>query len=120
MVSFSCTVNKGKIAIRQRMDKDIWQGLYEFPDIESGKPLTNAALLKEAGQKKWLSSSIKTATSVSPWYKQQLTHQLIHGQFIRINLTKKPELPGLIWLSEKELKQYAFPRLFREYLENLK
>ena len=111
---------KGKTAIRQRMDKDIWQGLYEFPDIESGKPLTNAALLKEAGQKKWLSSSIKTATSVSPWYKQQLTHQLIHGQFIRISLQKKPELPGLLWLSEKELKQYAFPRLFREYLENLK
>ncbi len=110
---------KGKIAIRQRTDKDIWQGLYEFPNLESGKPLTTAALIKEARQKKWLSSGIKTTTAISPWHKQQLTHQLIHGQFIRISLPKKPELPGLLWLSEKEIKQYAFPRLFREYLEAL-
>lgn len=110
---------KQQIAIRQRMEKDIWQGLYEFPQIETTATLTGAGLIRQAVSKKWLYPETATIESVSPRYKQQLTHQQISGQFVRISLKKKPGIPGLIWLTPKELKQHAFPRFFREYLELL-
>lgn len=110
---------KKQIAIRQRMEKDIWQGLFEFPLLETNATLTNAGLIRQAVSKKWLDPSSSIIESVSPLYKQQLTHQLISGKFVRISLKKKPAVSGFLWLTKKELNRYAFPRLFREYLDDL-
>lgn len=110
---------KQQIAIRQRMEKDIWQGLFEFPLLESAATIPDKALVTQAASNQWLHTDSALIQSVSPWYKQQLTHQVISGKFVRISLKKKPAVPGFIWLTKKELKRYAFPRLFREYLEAL-
>lgn len=110
---------KQQIAIRQRLEKDIWQGLFEFPSLESATVLPEKALIKKAGSEKWLHPESAVIQSVSSSYKQQLTHQLISGKFIRISLQKKPAVAGLLWLTKKDLKRYAFPRLYREYLQGL-
>jgi len=112
-------IYKEEVAIQQRIAKDIWQDLFEFPLIETAKAVTKEKLLKSAPLKKWMGDAVILKSSAPVTGRQLLSHQLIHGQFIRISLPKKPELPGLLWLSEKEIKQYAFPRLFREYLEAL-
>ena len=71
-----------KIAICQRTAKDIWQGLYEFPLIETTSAAEPAGIIKQAVQQKWLKPKGYTIKTISPLYKQQLSHQHITGQFI--------------------------------------
>jgi A/G-specific adenine glycosylase len=77
------TEYKNSIAIRQRTDKDIWQGLYEFLLIETGKETDVRTIQQQAKKNKWLQKGQYEITSVSSMYKQTLTHQMIAGQFIR-------------------------------------
>jgi len=54
--------------------------------------------------------------SVSPLYRQQLSHQLIIGRFITISLTSKPTAKrDWVWMEANKLQQYAFPRLINQY-----
>ena len=113
--------NEGKTAIRQRTGKDIWQQLYEFPMIEIAKEQNIKTVLSEAEEKGLLQKDKYDAISVSQLFKQQLSHQLIAGQLILINLKKKPAYKsdpiapdsyrdGWLWIERKKLKKYAFPK----------
>jgi len=106
------------IAVRQRTGKDIWQGLYEFPLIETGKEASGKTILQQAGKNKWLLKGHYKFGSVSPLYKQRLSHQLIAGQFIKILLKKKPLLQNkFVWVKKMKLGKYAFPQLINQYLK---
>lgn len=107
---------KNSIAIRQRMEKDIWQNLYEFPLIEAEKELDVEIILKLAEKKGWLNKKEKII-SVSPVYKQQLSHQWVAGQFVRMQLKKK--ISGRFdWVKRNKLSNYAFPNLLNQYLRS--
>ncbi len=75
---------KNEIVLQQRTEKDIWQGLYEFPMIEAPHEWPVKKIIQEARKKKWLMKDNYIIVSVSPLYKQQLSHQLIAGQFITL------------------------------------
>lgn len=107
---------KNQIAIRQRNKKDIWQGLYEFLLIEEKTDTEMEKTLKIAGKNDWISKKDEIS-SVSPVYKQQLSHQLITGQFIKVKMAKK--IAGeFFWVDKHELGKYAFPQLLNQYLKN--
>ncbi len=109
---------KNQIAIRQRTAKDIWQDLYEFPLIEAAAELTTKNILQQATKNKWLAKNEYGVLSVSPLFKQQLSHQLIAGQFIRIQLLEKPSLKNdWLWLSKNKMSKYAFPQFINQYLK---
>lgn len=107
---------KDQLAIRQRIEKDIWQQLFEFPLIESDKETTAKEIVKKAISNKWLVKDAFELVSLSPILKQQLSHQLIAGQFLTLKLKKKPG-GDWIWVDKKELKEYAFPRFINQFLE---
>ncbi len=106
---------KDQIVIRQRSEKDIWQGLYEFPLIESEKEMGQAGIIQKAIQSGWLAKDKYEVISISPLIKQQLSHQLITGRFIRIKLSKK-SFSGKAWQWVGGLSKYAFPKYINEYL----
>jgi len=109
---------KNEIAIRQRTEKDIWQDLYEFPLLESANELDKRTILQQIDKKKWFSKNEYELLSVSPLFKQQLSHQLIAGQFIKLKLLKKPALKNdWQWLQKEKAGKYAFPRFINQYLE---
>jgi len=109
----------GEIAIRQRTGKDIWQQLYEFPLVETDKEQVLTPILSQAEKNELLNSKSYHVITVSPSYKQQLSHQLITGLFIEIKLKKKPVINhGWIWLPKHKLKELAFPRFINYYLES--
>ncbi len=111
---------KNSIAIRQRTGKDIWQRLYEFPLIESVKEADVKTILQQAGKNKWLLKGQYEIASVSPLYKQQLTHQLIAGQFIKIRAKKKPVSQNdFIWVEKTKLSKYAFPQFINQYISRI-
>lgn len=106
-----------KLYIRQRTDKDIWQDLHEFVPYEAAAPVEEMfqelPFLKELFGKQSYS-----VTHISKVYHQQLTHQLVHGQFITVTALKPvAALKGFMLVDKKQLKKYAFPRLINTFLE---
>lgn len=109
--------HEGKIWVRQRTGKDIWQGLFEFYLVETDtfQKWTTASVAD------WLLEQLgigqMTILEISALFKQQLTHQQISGCFIRIGLKKIP--PQLLssgeWQTRKGLSDLAFPRFITQY-----
>ena len=108
---------KNEIAIRQRTEKDIWQDLYEFPLLESGGEMDKKKILQLAEKKKWLTKKNYELLTISPLFKQQLSHQLIAGQFIKIKLKQKPKaFKEWLWVTKNKAGKYAFPQFINQYL----
>ena len=110
---------KNKVAVRRRTAKDIWQGLYEFPLIETGKQTGLKDLLLQGEKNKWLEKKQYEVMHSSSLQKQQLSHQLIHGQFIRIRLRKKPQHTDWSWTTASATGKLAFPRFINHHLNKL-
>ena len=109
---------KSEIAIRKRTEKDIWQDLFEFPLIESSIEMETEKILKEAQKKKWLIKKNYEVLSVSPLFKQQLSHQLIAGQFIRLNLKQRPSQKNdWLWMTKTKTGKHAFPQFINQFLK---
>ena len=108
-----------KIWIRKRSEKDIWQGLYEFPLLETDKLEDRKALSKITDYKKIIPTDA-TITRVSTPFSQQLTHQKINALFIEIAIQKSLDNPPKDWvkISRSELKTFAFPRVIDLYLQD--
>ena len=111
---------KGKLAIRKRIEKDIWHNLFEFSLVESTKELDKKEIEKESKKKKWIGVNNYEIEYVSPVYKQQLSHQLIIGRFAKLKLYSKPNLPpDMLWIKKKEIKKYAFPMFINQHLKKM-
>ncbi len=109
---------KTSIAIRQRTEKDIWQQLYEFPLIETGGEAGIKKIIREAEKRKWLTKNKYEILSVSVLFKQQLSHQRINGQFIRLRIKQKPPQENLWqWVENKKIKRFAFPQLVNQMMK---
>ena len=111
--------HKSKIAIRQRTGKDIWQNLFEFLLIESNK---KTALKKQLllFQKKYDLKEVRYNVEKNPiHFKQRLSHQIIHFQIIRAEISKTSLPEDIIWVDVTELKNYPFPRTLQQYIQYL-
>ncbi len=107
---------KGETAIHQRTEKDIWQQLYQFPMIETDKETDPEIILTLAEKRGLLVKRNGIIISVSGFYKQPLSHQLIAGRFISIKLKRKPgQKNDWMWAAKNELNKYAFPKVINQY-----
>ena len=107
-----------KIAIQQRTSKDIWQQLYEFPMVETTEEQISKTVLKLAEKLNHLEKDNYKVMFISSLFKQQLTHQLISGQFIRVKLKARLNLnKDLRWVTKKQLDKFAFPNFINQYLK---
>ena len=109
---------KDKTAVHRRTGKDIWHNLFEFLLITSERKINEKQVLKEAEKKNWIEKELYQIINISPVFSQQLTHQLIKGQFIRLKVKRKPkQTKEIIWASRDEMKKYAFPKFINQYLQ---
>jgi A/G-specific adenine glycosylase len=110
----------GSIAIQQRMEKDIWQKLYQLPLIESSKNLhfkTIAQLNKEEGMLKF---DRNTELKFVSQHIQKLSHQEIVGRFYSLKFNKLPDkIKGrFCYVKPENLVNFAFPKIISVFLEN--
>ncbi|MBK6946802.1 MAG: A/G-specific adenine glycosylase [Haliscomenobacter sp.] len=107
--------------IRQRTEKDIWIQLYEFPLLETRSvDLAQEALLCQAPFQELLAHAHPQMLPPSKIYRQSLSHQIIHARFWEVPLRSEPgpdQTSGLIAVPGAGLRQYAFPRIIRWYLD---
>ncbi|MBI2272183.1 MAG: A/G-specific adenine glycosylase [Bacteroidetes bacterium] len=109
---------KGKLLVNQRLNPDIWQNLFEFYLLETEEQVK----WDEKSVHQWLKDQIGIRKAeikqISPLQKQELTHQQIKGQFIRVELETLPHfLENYCWETPKNLQKLAFPKLITGYLE---
>jgi A/G-specific adenine glycosylase len=105
--------------LHKRTDKDIWQGLYELPLVESNKDLSIEGLRGEEGfHDLFPAGKIQIRYVVK--MKHVLSHQTIYATFYMV------DLPENMLINEKYLKikageagLYPVSRLSHKYLETL-
>src|SRR5688572_23632779 len=71
--------HKTHVYIRQRQGKDIWQQLFEFPLLESHQEIDEKRIRELAKKNGILGKSNYKVNAVSPFFKQQLSHQTIRA-----------------------------------------
>lgn len=107
--------SENKIAVQQRVEKDIWQGLYEFPMIESGKETPVDQIVKQAIKKGWIKKEALMPLNKIEKYSQQLSHQAVTGFFIKADALHLPDTKWR-WITAAERKKLAFPVLINRFL----
>ena len=113
-------INNGKhFYTRQRTKKDIWQNLYEFVLIETNSSLMPDELVNNEQLLEILSKTSGKITAISNKYSQKLTHQLISGRFIHIEINNVENgVKGYHLTSPEELKMLPLPKLIASYLKD--
>jgi A/G-specific adenine glycosylase len=98
-----------EIIIEQRIGKDIWTNLYQFPLVETSEATTN--------------SVIESLLGLDPVYCSDeiihiLSHQRLHAKFYHFNQIPSELKKGWIKIKKSELDNYPLPRLIDRYLES--
>jgi A/G-specific adenine glycosylase len=107
--------------IRQREGPDIWQHLFEFPLVESTKPLDPPELVQALnlsdlsfGGEPELKDSIYSSRHV-------LSHQIIEASFSTIFIKAPDEIPSLAKydvVAVRKIRDYPFSRLILNFLDS--
>ncbi|SDC84549.1 A/G-specific DNA-adenine glycosylase [Niabella drilacis] len=114
---FFLPIYRATVPVRERLSKDIWQHLYEFPLIEKAAETPAAEIIRAAVRKGWLRQD--TLTEISPVYTQKLSHQLIRSVFIACRPAAKPAgFENYRWEKITALKTLPFPRTITQHLDN--
>jgi A/G-specific adenine glycosylase len=98
-----------QILLKQRIEKDIWQDLWELPMIEQTKKNVSACL-KELGL------SQKSVITQKYESSQVLSHQKIHAIFIEIKENSALNIDGK-WVDSKKLQNYAVPKIIFHFFK---
>ncbi|MCQ2325479.1 MAG: NUDIX domain-containing protein, partial [Paludibacteraceae bacterium] len=85
----------GYTLIHQRLEKDIWQHLWEFALEEQSEPFPP--------KQKHLTPTIDLT--------HVLSHQRLHARFEICRCDELPLMDGMVRVGWKELENYAFSRL---------
>jgi len=107
-----------KMLIRLRKGKDIWQGLHDFPLIESSKPLTSTSFVKDKKWEEIIHLSKPVIKDVSDEHVHILSHQKLFARFYAIVIKgKTTKIPaGCFWIKIKDIENYAVPKLIDLYI----
>ncbi|MGI8893510.1 MAG: A/G-specific adenine glycosylase [Bacteroidia bacterium] len=102
--------NKDKNFIRQRIEKDIWQNLYEFPLIETTEKLSDIKLKEE----------LNSEVSLAAMYTHKLSHREINASFwivkdLKIEYLAKKK--NYIKVDHDELNSYPVSRLMEKFIK---
>lgn len=102
--------------LRRREGSDIWQGLYEFPLIETAGPAELPDIVGLAQFRELLDDAPWHLVRSIPLPKHQLSHQTLHAVVHRIETPWLTPAAAAMAVSTAALGDYAVPRLIDRYL----
>lgn len=114
-------LSNGSILLQRRSSGDIWQGLYQFPLVETEQPIeTFEDLLKEPSFESLLSDCTAPTlqTSVLAQRQHRLTHRLLHA---KLYLLEAQDYNGSDFnvIAYSDLSEYALPALLLKMLDDV-
>ena len=101
--------------LQQRLEKDIWQNLWEFPLIEFLKAVTLEEILQEPLLKTWFGDAYNLGNPL--YFKHVLSHRIIHATFLPVRIQQLENIPTT-WTKVplNQLDTYAVSRMTDKYL----
>ena len=109
------------VYLHKRSGNDIWKNLYDFPCIESQKPMTVEEVVASDAFLQLIENNTFTIIKTSPVFTHKLTHRTLLAQFIEIKLEQELlqiQTKDLFLAHETELGSFPIPRLIDLYLNN--
>lgn len=102
---------EGKIWLRKRSGKDIWENLYEPLLIE-----TTAAAGKQEVLQAWGQGNDVPGLAYAGKGTQRLTHRIIESTFFTADLTSGIELPADgQWMTKEDMAKIAYPKTVLDF-----
>ena len=111
---------RSKTLIEKRVERDIWQGLYQFPLLER----KSTRRLSQTAATAFLQDSVGLThvdiVQASTTFKQILSHQRIHARFYIVHARQgqKSGLDNFTLVFRKNLENFALPRTITRYLNS--
>ncbi len=110
----------GAALLQRREDKDIWQGLYEFPLLETDEKLSDVDLLPHLKNLAFLPSESFQLQRISSWNKQVLSHQYIYYRFVYVELlTLDYTNDALMLIDLHDITNFAVPKPVEKEIEQI-
>ncbi len=108
------------VYLHKRDKKDIWQGLYDFPLIETAKPMSIDDLVHTHEWNTLYNRSKPHFASESKNYIHQLTHRQIVARFYKVEVQHElfEKRNTYLLVDENDIQKYPLPRLIDRYLED--
>jgi A/G-specific adenine glycosylase len=106
--------------IQKREAKDIWQGLYQFPLIESENKNQSTIDLSHTDIAQHIKGTSYSMVKSSSVVKHVLSHQIIYAKFWWIKLENIPSMGATEYIDIpwSQLSDFGMPQLIVKYLEN--
>ena len=110
-----------KTYLHRRDKKDIWQGLFEFPLIETAGAMMYDALTQTDAYKQLFAGCVATNVTLAIANKKHvLSHQVLYANFYEIVLSQAGAgLDGYQQIDTEQLDSFAVSRLMHIYLEKM-
>lgn len=107
-----------RLLLQQRLAKDIWQDLFQFPLLEREQQGENLSqLIHTPVWPRLISPGDLAFSRTSKPFKQQLTHQTIIVQFHEFKMHTNQNGPDpYFWVEADKVADYAFPKVITSFL----
>lgn len=102
----------GKTVLEERVGKGIWQGLYQFPLLETEEPISETTLVNN----EQFATLFPKETTLSLFNKKDIVHKLSHQHlFTKFWIVKTSTInkKTILW---KDIKQFPVPVLIDNFL----
>ena len=106
----------GRTLLCRREGRDIWQGLYEFPLLETEGPADFPALAARLDFRELLGDAAWRLVGMVVMPRHQLSHQTIHATVYRIETPSLSATAAALAVDTAAVGNYAVPRLLERYL----
>lgn len=103
--------------MKQREEKDIWKGLFDFPCIETHTAIPVRKMLNTPEWEKMFPGIQDSYVKKFFTMTHRLSHQIIHARFFYIYLENRPTLDFTI-VPISRIHDYPVPRLIEIALDN--
>ncbi|MBP9960215.1 MAG: NUDIX domain-containing protein, partial [Tidjanibacter sp.] len=107
---------EGRTLLCRREGRDIWQGLYEFPLLETEGPADFPALAARSDFRELLGDAEWRLVGTVVMPRHQLSHQTIHATVYRIETPSLSAAAAALAVDTAAVGDYAVPRLLERYL----
>lgn len=108
----------GSTFIQRREAGDIWTSLYEFPLIETPKPIEIEVLIKDKSWKALFMSTKTKILYISQPVKHLLSHQTLYTKFIVVEINKPNAYLSSHYIktSIPTIQDYSVPKVIDNFL----
>lgn len=111
---------QNELYIKQRTGKGIWQGLYEFPVVETTEPQNADGISLQALIKLNMGLTVNVPQFIKT-VKHQLTHQTLYASFWVVKSKKDSLLlkHHYFTVNQTKIHQYAVPVLLERFINTI-